>query len=116
MKLKKQRCITLGCKLDATYKGSCDNHRLARAGGHKKQEQIIYERWYGLKVWKDIRRRHLSNNPLCIHCTDLGLLTVADSVDHIIAHKGEYALFIDPANLQSLCRSCHTIKTNKEDR
>lgn len=27
--------------------------------------------------------------------------------DHVVPHKGDEALFFDPHNLQTLCKSCH---------
>jgi 5-methylcytosine-specific restriction protein A len=36
-------------------------------------------------------------------------------VDHIIPHKGNYKLFWDKSNWQSLCKSCHDKKTARED-
>ncbi|WP_343073149.1 HNH endonuclease signature motif containing protein [Salicibibacter cibarius] len=57
----------------------------------------------------------LRRNPLCVHCEEDGLLTPATEVDHIVPHKGDKELFWDSENnWQSLCKSCHSIKTNKE--
>ena len=35
-------------------------------------------------------------------------------VDHITPFRGDWALFIDPANHESLCETCHNRKTAKE--
>jgi 5-methylcytosine-specific restriction protein A len=40
----------------------------------------------------------------------------AEVVDHIRPHRGDWALFIDPGNHQSLCKSCHDRKTAAEQR
>lgn len=37
----------------------------------------------------------------------LGQTVVASVADHIRPHKGDMALFLDRANLQSLCKPCH---------
>jgi 5-methylcytosine-specific restriction protein A len=65
--------------------------------------------------WTKIRRVFLMQHPICKRCEDKGRLTPATVVDHIVPHKGDTALFYDPANFQPLCASCHAIKTNKED-
>lgn len=63
--------------------------------------------------WKKVRALHLSTNPLCRHCERIGRLTAANIVDHIKPRQhGGAELDID--NLQSLCLSCHTRKTNKD--
>ena len=43
-----------------------------------------------------------------------GLRTPATDVDHIRDHKGDWGLFTDRENLQSLCHSCHSRKTAAE--
>ncbi|WP_319022541.1 HNH endonuclease signature motif containing protein [Oceanobacillus oncorhynchi] len=56
----------------------------------------------------------LRRNPLCVHCEREGKLTPANEVDHIVPHKGNQKLFWDINNWQGLCKTCHSIKTNKE--
>jgi len=65
--------------------------------------------------WKQVREDWLRANPLCVICMENGIITPAKEVDHIVAHKGNYAMFWDNGNLQSLCKSCHSTKTAKED-
>jgi 5-methylcytosine-specific restriction endonuclease McrA len=40
-------------------------------------------------------------------CEAAGLTVAATVVDHITPHKGDAALFWDPANWQPLCKRCH---------
>ena len=49
-------------------------------------------------------------------CKEKGLTTVADQVDHIVVPNGNGTLQRDPSNHQSLCASCHSIKTNGQGR
>ena len=56
----------------------------------------------------------LASYPLCRHCEGRGILEPAVEVDHIqrIADGGDW---FDPANLQSLCHSCHSRKTKRDE-
>ena len=51
-------------------------------------------------------RRH---NPLCLGCEAVGRVTPTALVDHIIPHKGDRALFWDPANRQPSCGPHHDV-------
>ena len=66
---------------------------------------------YLTPAWKALRKRVLQEQPICAAC----LMHRASHVDHIKAHRGDPALFWDRSNLQGLCRSCHSSKTNKKD-
>lgn len=72
------------------------------------------KRGYGRK-WREARLGYLRSHPLCVHCLALGLTVAATQVDHIIAHRGDMALFWLPGNWQALCAAHHTAKTNRED-
>jgi len=66
--------------------------------------------WHALycyKQWQHLRKRQLIAQPLCVYCSQLGRVTAANTVDHVIAHKGDRSLFFDETNLQSLCKACH---------
>lgn len=66
--------------------------------------------FYDRRAWRNASRTKLKAEPLCRECGE-----PAACVDHVVplARGGEpYAL----QNLQSLCRSCHMIKTNREQR
>ena len=71
--------------------------------------------WYRTDRWQRLRRRVLSEQPLCAmrekreRCR-----LVATEVDHIKPHRGDRRLFFDRANLQPMCRSCHAQKTARE--
>ena len=69
-----------------------------------------YVHMYGT-AWKKIRAQHLRLHPLCVTCQAEGKLTVANVVDHIKDHKGDYDLFFATDNHQSLCKRHHDIKT-----
>ena len=77
-----------------------------------------HERLYKLAIWKGkngLRRQQLNAEPMCRECTKQGLWGVAaEVVDHIIPHRGNWHLFTDLNNLQSLCKRCHDRKSFTE--
>ena len=68
-------------------------------------------RWYCSTRWQRLRANVLQAGPFCRACRDRGLKAVAVDVDHIRKHNGDPVLFWDRANLQGLCKPCHTVKT-----
>lgn len=92
--------------------GYCPAHQPKRAGRSEAAKQW---RWmYGTEDWKQLRAAQLLREPFCRACARQGLRVPAEDVDHIRDHKGDWALFTDPANLESLCHSCHSRKTARE--
>jgi len=65
--------------------------------------------------WQRARAYQLKIEPLCRLCKNKGITKLAKVVDHIIPHKGNYALMWDNSNFQSLCTPCHNTKTATED-
>jgi len=49
-------------------------------------------------------------------CTAVGLVRAATVADHIQPHKGNPALFYDPANLQTLCKPHHDSAKQRWER
>ncbi len=66
-----------------------------------------WQHLYGRKRWQALRDRQLAEQPLCEYCMRREIVEPATVVDHVKPHKGDEALFHDPANLQSLCKRCH---------
>lgn len=64
--------------------------------------------------WKKLRLLILRRNPFCVECLKHDRYITATEVDHIIPHKGDKTNFYDTANLQGLCKSCHSTKTGRE--
>ena len=69
--------------------------------------------FYVTALWKRKRLSWLRQHPLCVMCEDIGRTTAAGVVDHIVPITAGGAR-LDDENLQSLCKSCHTAKTNRE--
>jgi 5-methylcytosine-specific restriction protein A len=66
--------------------------------------------------WQRLRAYKLRLNPLCETCLVNGIVTAAEEVDHIkpVRDYPELRLVLD--NLQSMCKSCHSRKTRKENK
>ncbi len=72
------------------------------------------DKLYGRR-WRKIRKQFLTENPLCVMCTDEGKVTPAVELDHIVRHKGNAELFYDLDNLQGLCAHHHrSVKAQME--
>lgn len=72
---------------------------------------------YNLWQWrgpKGIRRMRLDADPLCVECLKEKRYTAATEVDHIEPHGGDMDKFLDYDNTASLCKSCHSRKTMRE--
>ena len=92
--------------------GYCDAHR---PRGDRRSEEAQSWRWmYQTQDWKTLRSEQLLREPWCRECAQHGIRTRATDVDHIRDHKGDWTVFIDASNLQSLCHSCHSRKTAAE--
>jgi len=78
-------------------------------------ERQATERLRHSAAWLLLRKKHLSEQPLCEECKAQGKYAAATDVDHRNPHRGDERMFFDPANLQSLCKQCHSKKTARED-
>lgn len=104
-------CTYPGCgePLPPGRKGRCDQHPYPDAHDHESQR--LYSTWQ----WKKIRKAQLTKEPWCADCLRGGIYTAASEVDHIVPHRGDRVKFFTGPR-QSLCRSCHSRKTNSELR
>ena len=104
-------CRHPGCPA-LTREGWCPAHKPKPAPRRASAE---WHRWYSLNIWThELRPAQLLREPFCRECARQGVRTPAEDVDHIRDHKGDWTLFTDPANLESLCHSCHSRKTARE--
>ena len=94
--------------------GYCDAHRPKRTNDRSQEAQSW--RWmYRTDKWLDeLRPEQLLREPFCRECAKRGIRTRATDVDRIVDHKGNWDMFCDPTNLESLCHSCHSRKTARE--
>lgn len=60
------------------------------------------------RAWEKVRDAHLAAHPLCAWCSTATRPVAADVVDHITPIRDAPDRRLDPANLQSLCDTCHS--------
>jgi 5-methylcytosine-specific restriction protein A len=94
-------------------KHQTDNYEIRERKRFDRDEREPWHRWYSLAFWKRTRASFLSNGMQAI-CAVPGCNRPAEEVDHKIPHRGDWALFTDPKNLQGLCKRHHSQKTAKE--
>jgi len=109
----KQYCKHPGCNV-LVDSGYCPRHKPPTPPGDKQRNKVdskIYDR-----TWRKLRAMKLRRNPLCEVCLSKGLTVLATEVDHIKPVKKYPELRLVYDNLQSLCKSCHSKKTRRENR
>lgn len=109
---KPVKCEALRCKLErVTGSAYCVEH-----GGKPKLSLQRRESNapYKTAAWLSMRDRQLSTQPLCQCCKLEGRVTQANHVDHVIAWRAVGTFAFKRAKLQSLCNSCHSVKTSLE--
>ena len=108
-------CRTPSCGgLSRDGSGYCNNHQKQKCGWNTPNRGTRHQRGYG-SAWVKIRKRILKRDKgLCQPCMKLGLLSTANTVDHIIP-KAEGGTD-DANNLQAICDPCHNAKTRQESQ
>jgi len=89
------------CQINAT------RERNAR---HDRRRPPARERGYN-HLWRKARLEYLAEHPQCRMCSE-----PATTVDHIVRHRGDRALFWSRANWQSLCTRCHSSVKQRIER
>lgn len=73
-----------------------------------------WRRWFNTRRWQKLRADQLAREPLCAVCIKADRVTPANTAHHVIAHRGDEALFWC-GELQSLCASCHSSIIQSEE-
>lgn len=69
--------------------------------------------FYNSRTWRNLRRRFLDTNPLCVVCKQYDKVNAATVADHIVPiNKGGEKLNED--NLQAMCARCHNAKSARD--
>lgn len=116
-------CSQPGCAA-LTASRYCANHqrdnvtRQSRRQFDRNRADDPYRRLYGTAAWRRTRAAILARDPLCKiarKCVErFGTPVASTEVDHIQPTRSGGDLF-DAANLQGVCRMCHSWKTALED-
>ncbi len=81
-----------------------------------------YAKLYSTARWQRLRLKIIARDRgLCRMCkctVDLKgrIKPTAAEIDHITPHKGDVDLFFDEANLQLLCKGCHSTVKQRQER
>ncbi len=67
-------------------------------------------------AWQKAREGWLKKHPICVLCEEEGVIKSATVVDHKIPHRGDMVLFWDRSNWQSMCKTHHDGKKQREER
>lgn len=93
----------------------CNEHQpLTRQRPRPDNRPSAHQRGYG-STWRMLRLMQLRSQPICADPFGVhgGIIVPATDVDHIVPRSrgGEDVI----ENLQSLCHSCHSMKTRREN-
>ena len=83
-----------------------------RNARHDRRRPPARERGYDHE-WRKARIAFLADHP---HCAMPGCTEPATTVDHIIPHRGDRALFWNRANWQPLCAHHHNSTKQRAER
>ena len=105
-----QPCKTAGCAtlIDAAT-GYCDRHQDQKPGESRLNAN---QRGYDYR-WLKFRETYVRKHPLCVDCLAAGKVTATDEVHHIAKVAQHPELKLVDANCMSLCKSCHSVRTNR---
>jgi len=78
-------------------------------------QRAKFQRFYQSEKWKRLRS-YILQRGICTRCESMGITTAGTEVNHIIPLQENYALRLDPDNLELLCKSCHSKVTAEEKK
>lgn len=115
-------CTYPGCGVLVHGASRCKQHDVRKL--HDKTRKTAAQRGYDGR-WKRARDEFLIQKAIeqawpyplceCEECREQGRRIKADTVDHIVPHKGDQQLFWDRSNWQAMHHDCHSRKTARED-
>ncbi|GHU78202.1 hypothetical protein AGMMS49992_28250 [Clostridia bacterium] len=104
----KHPCNYQGCPA-LTHNRFCETHTVTNARQYEQYSRPP-DTWklYG-RTWRAVRKRFLTEHPLCEECERRGRLAPAHEIHHKIPLRdgGTH----DPMNLAALCKPCHSAIT-----
>jgi len=108
-------CATVGCAALVEHgRARCPQHERQRQQDDRHVRGSATDRGYD-HAWQAVRAAYARAHPWCEPCLARGYRVPVQIVDHRIPLTQGGAR-LDPRNLESQCRSCHTRKTWHEQR
>ncbi len=105
-------CIEQRCPLFAEPgRARCSAHQKAAWRNQNARRPRELRAFYDSAEWRQLRSAHLELHPECQDCAITGSVTPATQVDHVLLLRERPDLALEPSNLKSLCKSCHSSKT-----
>jgi 5-methylcytosine-specific restriction enzyme A len=95
-------CTAPGCSRLSVLRGRCEQHK-------RDPRPSASKRGYD-RQWQKVRDEYIAENPYCESERHVGQEVPVYDVDHR-QPLSEGGARLDKKNLQSLCRSCHVLKT-----
>ncbi|KVT81392.1 hypothetical protein WK59_18825 [Burkholderia ubonensis] len=108
--------------------------RTMTPGSWRADKASSTARGYGY-AWQRLRAEHLTKHPHCVYClreigmsgwspADVVLACAARGIaeplgtigDHIVPHRGDRRLQLDPNNIQTMCKPHHDSAKQREER
>lgn len=81
--------------------------RPVQAYDRERRSSVPTRRLYSTVRWRALRATQLAREPLCRLCAEGGVVTAADTCDHVEPHRGDVEAFWR-GPFQSLCTPCHS--------
>lgn len=84
---------------------------------YRNETASEYVKFYKSRKWVNMRAFVMAqNNWICQHCLMNDYVVHADVVDHIVPTRVDWSKRLELTNLQSLCDSCHKVKTLEDKK
>lgn len=88
-----------------------DRRARNRESDARRRRDSPHRALYDLAIWRNkttgLRQQQLDREPRCERHLRQGEVVIATTVNHRQPHKGDWSLFVDPANHESVCKECH---------
>ena len=75
-----------------------------------------FANFYNTRAWRRLSAWQRTQQPLCEMCLELGVVTEATEVDHVVPLSEDWGRRLDPTNLASICGECHGRVKQRQER
>jgi 5-methylcytosine-specific restriction protein A len=100
-------CTYPGCN-KLVKSGRCESHRKQADRKYEKdRESDPWRGWIHSARYRQAIAIYKADYPLCKRCLDAGRVTPVYIVHHIVEHKGDWDMFWDQSNWESICNKHH---------